>query len=337
MTDTEKSVSNVTSASTIRPREIHLQNLEDAKTVLESGKPADTVSLLQDAEVLMYGEIHIDYAIPDYLLTQVAAFKQAGVTSFGFEINPDPEIQKIFDEINAGNFDNADTINWSLGFGNPTVRQTKQNLALQLVKAGIRVYPFASWNKQGDVADKPYTKESEEQAALIINNQSQDGKSVVLVGSKHAEYGQGRKIIKFPHTADCVNELGKKTKSVIFAGGMNNPLEYNRDPEVLIKRAARGTVRMPTYIDTTEISVDKYHGDGILVLPEVPFLAANMPIPPERKPAGGFTQLENVQPTGALEEVREVISNFNPPSPPSSTIPTSSGIGTSADVVRNRN
>lgn len=160
-------------------------------------------------------------------------------------------------------------------------------LVEQLVKARIRVYPCATWDSQGEIQAKPYTEESEEQAAQIIDNQARDGKTVVLIGGKHAEYGDGRKTLRFPRTADCIKSLGKRVKSVAIAGGMQTPLGYDRDPEELMRKAARkSNVQIATYIDISGQRIDKYHNDGILVLPEVPFLAANQPIPLERMSIG---------------------------------------------------
>ena len=157
---------------------------------------------------------------------------------------------------------------------------------------------------------KPYAKESEEEAAEIISQQTTDGKTVVLVGGQHAEYNDNRKVWRFPHTADCVKSLGKRVKSIAIAGGMNNPMGDSRDPKELIRRAARKSNSGPaTIIDTTQQKIEGFHNDGILVLPEVPFLAANQPIPPERMPVGKFTPLDNVRPAGAEQAVRAVISS----------------------------
>jgi len=291
--------------------ELPLGNMSEAIRVIELGKPADTAELLTDIDVLFYGETHTDYAIADYLLSQVAAFKTAGVTSFGFEINPDPINQEIFDEINSGKLDRLPEIDWSLGFGNPTVRQTKQRMVEELVKAGIKVYPFANWSAQENIQTEPYTEESEKKAAEIIGIQTEKGKTVVLVGSRHADYTEKLKFKQFPHTADCVKALRKNSKSLTFAGGMPNPGDYDRSPEAKLRAGANEKVQVPTFIDTSEIQVQGYFGDGIIVLPVVPFLSARAEIPEERRSIGGFTPLTSVEPTTALQEVRAEITSGN--------------------------
>lgn len=304
----EKQAARPKPITLLRSPGLCLQSTTDAERILEMRTPVNTISLLSNTDVLLYGDIHSNYAIPNYLLTQIAAFKSAGVTSFGFEIHPDPKIQKVFDSINAGNLERVSEIDWSLRFGNPLVNQTLQQLAVKLVIAGIRIYPFASWDRQKSVAAQPYTQESEEQAARVVCDQTKDGKTVVLVGARHAEYRHEREYILFPHTADCIKRLGKKTKSVIFAGGMDNPNACDTDPEELIRCAARNIVRSPTYIDTSEKGIEGFDGDGILILPEVPFLAANKPIPPGRMSANNFTPLVDIQPPGLIQKLQKVIS-----------------------------
>lgn len=289
--------------------EYRLKNVDDGVQVLELGTPVDTVSLLRDADVLMYGERHDDYALPDHLLQQAPAFKTAGVTSFGFEINPDPKIQAIFDEINRGNITRASEIDWSLGWGNQTVRETKQQLVETLVNEGIRIYPFASWEKDNGAEGKPYTKEVEQDAAQRIVSETKDGKTVVPVGRKHGEYSDGRKTIQFPHTADSVKTLGKKVKSIAIDGGMQSPGAYDRDPTELISRAARKTnLSVAIHIDTTQRKIEGHHNDGILVLPEVPTLMPNQPVPTERRPVGSFTPLKNLTPPHEIQSVRATIA-----------------------------
>ena len=294
---------------THQQNEYQLKNVEDGARVLELGAPVDTISLLRETDVLIYGESHDNYAIPDHLLEQVPAFKTSGVTSFGFEINPDPKLQTIFDELNSGNVTRANEIDWSLGWGNQTVRETKQKLVETLVKEGIRVYPFASWEKDNGVEGKPYTREVEQDAALRIVGETKDGKTVVLVGRKHGEYGEGRKAIQFPHTADSVKALGKKVKSVAIDGGMQSPGAYDKDPQVLISTASlKINLKIALHIDTAQRKIEGHHNDGILVLPEVPTLTRNMPVPIERKQIGGFTPLENVVPSQAIQSARATIA-----------------------------
>lgn len=296
--------------STKPKKEQSLTSIQDVENILRIGKTVDTASLLKNCDVLMYGEDHRDYAIADHLLEQVQVFKNSGVTSFGFEINTSPRIQKIFDEINSGNFEQASAIDWSFAIGNPTVRETKQRLVVELVKAGIKVYPFADWQNDSDIIGE-YSKENEEKAAKIINEKNNDGKTVVLIGGRHAEYKDKRREIKFPHTADCLNKLGKKIKSIALAGGMVNPDTFSsKDPESLIKRAvSRNKIRSPIFIDTKNTKIEGFHNDGILILPAVPFLAGNAPIPNERMPIGRFTPLANVRSREAIDGARVTIKN----------------------------
>lgn len=261
------------------PQEIPIKNIHDARKILELGKSFNPTELLQDADVLFYGDIHNDYAIPDYLLTQVDRLKRAGVTSFGFEINPGPKIRAIFDEINSGKLERIKDVDWSFGWSNPIVRKNKEKLVRSLVKAKIEVYPFASWDKEGDIKEDLYTGEVEQQAAAIINENAKKGKTVVFVGMEHAQYGKDMYWRKFPHTADAVVLLGSKVESILFAGGMHNPGLYDRSSEALLQRAiGEKKLTEPLFIDTTDMRVEDYSANGIILLPVVPFAAANEPM-----------------------------------------------------------
>lgn len=263
-------------------QEILVDSLEAAKQIVAQAVPADTCFLLDNTDVLMYGEAHNDYAIPAYLATQVEEHKKQGVTSFGFEINPTPSIQAIIDDINAGKVERIPEIDWSLGFGNALVRQNKNILLEKLVKAGIKIYAFASWSNQtlDNESAQPYSKQTEEAAAAIIKNHSEAGKTIVLVGSQHAQYEEGKKGWNFPHTADCVRALGLKSRSVLFNGGMNPLGEYERSPESRLRAAWREKQSsQPMYLSTPIERIRNHSADGIIFLPIQPFLGANEPIP----------------------------------------------------------
>ncbi len=228
-------------------------------------------------QVLFLGEEHVDYTNPLFILERVEQLKEAGVTSMGFEILADERNKAIFERINNGDIKAVEEIDWSLGWGNPLVRQLKTRLVKKLAEAGIKIYPFSHWGK-----NSTYLKESEEMAALDIQSAVRSsGRTVVLVGRQHVIYTQRRpRIYKFPHTADCVSNLGIKTKRLVFEGGMRKPFLYSRSPRYYMQEAA-SSLNKPMFIGLQSLRVEDYEVDGIVVLPPRPFLAANEPSPTE--------------------------------------------------------
>jgi hypothetical protein len=261
-------------------QQIDINNVDDARRIIDLAQPVDTLSLLENVPVLLYGETHNDYSIPEFLRGQIEQFKAAGVTSFGFEITPDPAIQQIFDELNNGRTDRLQEIDWSLNWGNPLVRHNKEQLVRDLIKAGIIVYPFASWDSQGEIEKQPYSQQSEIDAADIISQHSKIGKTIVLIGDQHAKYGEGKRGKTFAQTADCLHALGIQSKSIIFAGGMRNPGANDRLPAEKLRQAWREKDKGEAmYINVSRFSLGGFSSDGIIMLPEVRSLAANEPMP----------------------------------------------------------
>lgn len=59
-----------------------------AQELLKTSEPVNYTQILKGTDILLLGESHIDYTIAEHLQKQVKIFKENGVTSFGFELNP---------------------------------------------------------------------------------------------------------------------------------------------------------------------------------------------------------------------------------------------------------
>ncbi|MDH7476518.1 MAG: hypothetical protein QHH09_03545 [Microgenomates group bacterium] len=262
------------------------QHIKNAKLENEQIKPAETVneieSVLRQAitenksiaeffkssDIVLFGERHIDYAIPEYLLSIIPILRENGITSFGFEIPVTEENLEIINEINQGNLERVKDIDWSLGFGAPEVRQLKENFVRQLVENGIRVYAYVHWDKNFPTSYS--AEESEKKAAEIIKQHQQQGKTAVLAGEAHVSLTERR---QSPNLGQILKqELGLKTTIIVFQGGMTDPLEYDRSPSGLIRRAMRKiTLNKPVLV---EYLIKGINCDLIIVLPEKPLKSA---------------------------------------------------------------
>lgn len=255
--------------------EVQLTSVNDASKLIEQRQPLQLADVLEGTDATFFGDVHNDYAITEFMIKSIPDFKRSKVVSVGFEVNPDPSIQAIFDQINSGDLTNVDNVTWARS---NVVMQKRIELVQKLSKAGIKIYPFANWDsEQSSIQGKPYSEQSEQLAASIIKRESSKGKTVVFVGAEHASYKKGKPHHRFPHTIDHAQEIGLKVKSFLFAGGMNNPAFYDRSEDGLMQRALHRDIRLkkPEFINISEQSIKGFSGDGIILLPEAPFIAAN--------------------------------------------------------------
>lgn len=247
-------------------------DLEAAEGLLINRQLLDYSELLKEKEVLYLGESHNDYSVAEHILGQVETFKESGVKTFAVELNP--EDQPILDEINQGNFSNADKLEFSLGFGSVAVEANKKKLVRELVKNRIEIVGVANWHKSTD----GFTLESERAAADIIEERVKLGKVVVLIGAQHAIYAEGDLRYPFVRSPDLLREKGVRVKTTRFIGGMRQAGEYDRSVEGYLRRAAvkSGIKDSLFYIDKSDPSfpLTKYNNDGLIHLPHKPFRSA---------------------------------------------------------------
>lgn len=267
-----------------------LQDINQATELLNTAEPVNLASVLGTTSALFFGENHVDYAGPRFLQTQVDVFKNAGVTSMGFEINPSKENRAIIEAINSGNSDRIHDIDWSNGFGNPIVRIEKEQLVRDLVGAGIKIYAFAPWDDGGS-----YNKQKEREATLIIKGYAREGKTVVLIGGNHAKDTVGQAELNSMSTVDVAERHGiSDAKTIMLVGGMRyHPLDEAKNSEARLRAAIyRKRIGEPCFIPTKN-DVKGLEADGIIALPEEPFLSPQDPVQPKIKKAGPTTPVRD--------------------------------------------
>jgi hypothetical protein len=250
-------------------------DLTYTKEFTRSCKKLDYNQILKDTDILYLGETHIDYTIPDHLKNQSNIWKQNGVVAVGLELNP--KDKEIIDEVNKGDFSRLEKLNLSGGWGSIQVELLKRTMVKNLIKEGITIFPIANWSKSVDGEKSEYTKESEENAARIIETKAKAGKIVILIGERHAYYAKDDYRKGFVNSSDILKN-SKKVKSLYFVGGMDNPYQYDKSNEALIRRATQlnGISDKLLYFDANQKGYPKniFRNDGLIHLPQKQFLSA---------------------------------------------------------------
>lgn len=254
------------------PQIEEINSIEEAQLLISSAEKISVLpTILKEANIILFGDNHIDYSIPQFLISKIQALKDAGITSFGFElISPTEENLAILREVNQGNFSRLNQLDFSGGWGSIKNKELRIKLVEELVKAGIEVYLFAPWSRTS------YQPSMKKEAAETIYNHSRKGKTAVLLGAQHSFYRKGKYSFVNPHVVDYLTQLfrreNEKVMSLIFTIRMIVPGEYDRSPEGLIRKAQKlmGGIREPKFV--TNPPKKHFPCDGMILLPEVPFI-----------------------------------------------------------------
>ncbi|WP_231509382.1 LuxR C-terminal-related transcriptional regulator [Nocardia sp. NRRL WC-3656] len=151
----------------------HIQAL--AGTMLDR-QPVNVARLVEDAQIVLFGETHTNPAGPAFLEQQAAALRAAGVTHYGIEAPPHP----AFDALNSG--EQVDLTGILCGPGYENYAETVKAMAA----AGITIVPF-DVKKPSSPSGSPLRDVRESHMARVVTETMRlpGAKMAILVGLTH--------------------------------------------------------------------------------------------------------------------------------------------------------